>query len=95
MNIGELRSQHKGMCAFAHCSAPIFFVPTEASKGQETIPLDWDPNPTGNVLLVDNLLGETHARLLGPKAERPENTVLWISHFATCPGRERFRKPKA
>lgn len=63
-----------------YCRQPIKWARTERGKA---MPLDPDPTEEGNVELVNGV-----AVVLGGLdlyAARESNTVLHISHFATCP----------
>lgn len=62
------------------CKKPIKWADTETRR---KMPLDRDPNPAGNVQLV-NGVATILAGLLLDEA-RESNTVLHMPHFATCP----------
>lgn len=69
------------------CKRPIHWVST--ITGQR-LPLDRDPVPDGNVMLLPNgrckiVPTEERAKCVAP---------LFKSHFATCPVAEQFRKPR-
>lgn len=68
------------------CGAPIEWAVTEHGK---RIPLDLEPTPTGNLVVVDGI-----ARTLKPTGE---GWTLRVSHFATCPnaGVHRRRRSRA
>lgn len=57
-------------------------------------PIDPEPDAErGNIQLPGE--DETRARTYGPlqaAAERSKGTPLYLSHFATCPQRQAFRK---
>ena len=83
----------RGKCG--SCGADIIWVKTVAGNWQ---PLDAEPNPKGNIVLIDGfahvLKGELFEPMIDPGKER------YLSHFATCPPTTRIRegkegKPKA
>jgi hypothetical protein len=80
--VEEARRRGRANCA--RCGVLMFFVRTE-TWGQ--LPLNWDPDPKGNVVLFE-LDGRTYSRTLGREAARPENTVIWMPHVATCSRRD-------
>lgn len=59
------------------CGAPIRWARTAANGA--LIPLDAEPNPAGNVELVD---GRAVVHGQPPLLTPPE---LWMPHHATCP----------
>ena len=76
------------------CGAPIGFIKTKAGK---TVPVDekslnFLPDPEGNELFV--LVGGSTQR--GNRVEEESNSsqIGFISHFATCPEADKFRKPR-
>lgn len=74
------------------CSAPLRFIKTAAGK---TMPVDADPkrfivDPKGPALYVTE--GGTTVR--GIPSEDAGAEVGYISHFATCPNADSFRKPR-
>lgn len=78
---------NRGTCR--SCKAPLIWATTEGGK---LMPLDAEPSERGNVLLQG-----TQARVLDRElavAYRAQGTPLYLSHFAECPDREKFRKPK-
>jgi hypothetical protein len=80
------------------CGAAIIWVKTETGKA---IPLDAEPTEGGNIII--NVLGggievahvetvtETKARFDCPI---PAGRVAFVSHFATCPQANTWRKKK-
>lgn len=66
------------------CPALIRWVKMEASG--KANPLDAAPAVNGNVEILDNDVGR-----VVPAEERSGKT-LYISHFATCPAAQHFRK---
>ena len=82
------------------CGAPILWVATVNGKMQ---PLDLDPNPDGNIRLIDTYR-QTERGVLQkcrviPKAELAgslfgDDEPRYMPHHATCPHAEQFRRPK-
>jgi hypothetical protein len=70
----------------------LWAINEKSGKGN---PLDPEPVPDGNVIPT----GETHedgrmyVRNLHKGEEPPPGTPRYVSHFATCPNAEEFRKP--
>jgi hypothetical protein len=64
------------------CDAPIEWAIT--TKGQR-IPLDPEPGPGGNLVLVDGVARH-------PTLGEGVPYLQYTSHFATCPDAERFRR---
>lgn len=62
------------------CPAPVWWVRTQAGK---PMPLDPEPVADGNVQLVAGLAHVLH------KDEPPRPGARYVSHFATCPARQR------
>ena len=69
------------------CGAMLRWVRTRAGKA---MPLDAEPNPTGNVVLGE----DGTARVLTRKQVEGGGIVgeRYTSHFATCPNAERHRR---
>lgn len=79
------------MASCQKCSAPMMWKKTPAGKSN---PLDPDPTPRGNVVLVEpdacrTLAGDELARA------REEGVSLYLSHFVTCKFAAAFRKKPA
>jgi hypothetical protein len=70
------------------CNAPIFFAPSE--KSGKPMPLDAEPEL--RVVLVNHLGMPVSARTANARAQVVET---YLSHFATCPSANRFRKKAA
>lgn len=83
-----------GTCRSSVCGARFQWA--ETAKGR-AIPIDLEPDPTGNVRLVAR-----NYRPGSPLAEvltgneltqaRRAGEQLYLAHFATCPGRAHHRK---
>ena len=69
---------------------PIFWALTRAGK---QIPLDADPVPIGNVLLVGETESGTPLCRVGDYGGG-DDLERYVSHFATCPDATRWRKRK-
>jgi hypothetical protein len=77
------------------CGAPIRWAKTLNGKA---IPLDAQPTSAGNIVLHDT--GDPNA----PKARvlagadlfdaRTAGAELWLSHYATCPDGQKWRRPR-
>jgi hypothetical protein len=87
------------MSACRSCKAPLLWATSEANR--KPIPLDRDPNPEGNVVLVDASftrgavhISEKVARVLGPLelAALDAGTNRFMPHHATCPNVKDFRR---
>jgi hypothetical protein len=75
------------------CGASIIWANTEArdDKPSKAIPMNFDPDPAGNCLVVH---GDT-VRVLGKEdaaAARASGKTLFVSHWATCPKSWQHRK---
>jgi hypothetical protein len=71
--------------ACASCGAPIRWVTT---SGRASMPLDFNPDPAGNVEVIADLFGNLTAAVLGPvkaAVRRRLGVTLYRCHFATCP----------
>ena len=76
------------------CGAPIGFIKTKAGK---TVPVDekslnFLPDPNGNELFV--LVDGSTQRGTLVEEESNSSQIGFISHFATCPEADKFRKPR-
>lgn len=84
------------------CGAPIFWVTLPA---QTRLPVNPEPSPSGNVILIDHPLSPDHpnwnqrgmvmgrAQLRNPRIVSPDRP-RYVSHFATCPNAGKHRKGK-
>jgi hypothetical protein len=76
------------MCA--SCQSPIRWVTMPSGKH---MPLDTTPSPDGNVCVHSD--GVKAAVLTADElAQFPADLPRFKSHFATCPGAAKHRKPK-
>lgn len=75
------------------CHEPIVWAQVRTKAGlYSTMPIDLDPAPNGNLAVYKDHLSRLKARTLR-KGEEPEPYERRaVSHFATCPHRDRFRK---
>jgi hypothetical protein len=72
------------------CKAPIAWA---TSQRDRPIPLDVEPAPRGNLRLEPLGDGEAPRALFVPELERDRYVGrLYLSHFATCPYAEEFRR---
>lgn len=78
------------------CGAEISFIKTKAGK---TMPVDcasqyFHPDPAGSQLYV--LIDGTTCRgeQLPMGTIDPDQKIGFVSHFATCPEADKFRKPR-
>lgn len=77
------------------CAAPIRWAKTLNGKA---IPLNAEPDPAGNIALKDT--GDPNAPLARVLAgadlfdARTAGTELWLSHYATCPDGQKWRRPR-
>jgi hypothetical protein len=66
------------------CDAPVVWKRTEAGKA---MPIDPDPVPGGNVVLLDDdRVHVLHAD------EAADDVPTYVSHFATCPNAKGHRR---
>lgn len=66
------------------CGAPITWAITDNGK---RIPLDAEPAPNGNLILVDGV-----ART--PRIDDDVPFLQYVSHFATCPNAQQHRRSR-
>lgn len=75
------------------CGDPLLWVTTAATG--KAMPLNPEPDPAGNVVLADDLLGGASAQVLGPGeawGARERGEDLYMPHHATCPQGKRWRR---
>lgn len=77
------------------CGAPIIWAQTVNGKA---MPIDAEPVPDGNVLLTGRRV-ETRRGTLAPECRVegdtpmfPDGADRYMSHFATCPQADQWRK---
>ena len=70
------------------CHRPLVFASTVNGSA---MPLDPDPRLDGNVHYVDTTTVAVVTGLL-LEAARADGELLFVSHFATCPQADRYRK---
>lgn len=76
------------MSACRSCGAPVLWARTRAGKA---MPLDAAPTADGNVAL----LGTNGCEVLAGQslaAARAEHRELYLTHYATCPQADAWRK---
>ena len=77
------------------CQAEIIWRTTTTGK---SMPLDILPSPERGNVKIGVVNGEVTAIVLGAEdaaAARSNGDVLYVSHFATCPGADAHRKSKS
>jgi hypothetical protein len=72
------------------CNAPITWAIVEGS--QAAMPLDAQTHPKGNVYLTHNRDGTPVARVLTDEERAEYPGDLHLSHFATCPHADDWRR---
>lgn len=81
----------------SRCKAEITWCATVNGKMQ---PIDRQPNPAGNLRLVDEYVQTQRGILQRVLVAKPgelsldDDGVRYMPHHATCPDVEDFRKPK-
>jgi hypothetical protein len=70
------------------CLAPLRW---ELSEGDRRIPLDPDPHPDGNVIIVPGKRGGVRARVLGG-GQLPAQQEAYRPHWVTCPASMDFKR---
>lgn len=81
------------MSSCRSCAAPIRWAKT---LGGKAIPLNAQPDPAGNITLKET--GDPKAPLARVLAgadlfdARTAGTELWMSHYATCPDSQKWRR---
>lgn len=74
------------MSACRYCAQPVRWVVTTSGR---KMPLDVDPTPTGNVVIMNGMARVLTADQL---AQRGMPTERWIPHAATCQNKPRRSK---
>lgn len=75
------------------CNAPVLWVAVGPQGERSRMPLDPDPTDDGNVRLEGRFTpsGAEAATVLGPLEAELEDE-LYLSHFATCPDADEWRR---
>lgn len=73
------------------CDAPIVWAVTSAGK---QMPVDATPNVKGNIVLYEDRGGKPLA-LVVESGRVSSDAPRYVSHFATCPKADQFRKSLA
>lgn len=68
------------------CRAKILWARMASGK---SMPLDYDPDPEGNVAVYRDASGVVVGRVLKAGEERDAHERTHMSHFATCPAKAR------
>ncbi len=74
------------VCNGPRCGREIRWAMTEQGR---RIPLDYEPDPNGNVIIV-NVGGKHRARILSGR-ELPAQQQAWMPHHKTCIDSETYR----
>lgn len=71
------------------CGAEIIWVPTESGKMMpcDAKPISYREDDNGSLTLVTS-----DGRVIKAKADATSDTFGYISHFATCPSANEWRK---
>lgn len=78
------------MSACRSCPAVIRWVINTNGK---RVPLDPEPVEAGNIVFTGQAIaGVDEVRSVTKDEPAPEGAPRYVSHFATCPGRDRHRK---
>lgn len=77
-------------CRADECRAWIRMLPTDRGS---TMPIDWDPVPDGNVVIVGwpDIGDHPTAHVLRGGEPVMEGQPRYVAHFTTCPASERYR----
>lgn len=76
------------------CSQPVWWTRTQAGH---LMPVDPPPpvaTGTENVAVLRAANGDLHSRVLAAGETPRENEKVTTSHFASCPGADKHRKPR-
>lgn len=73
------------------CDAPIIWAKSPAGKA---MPIDAEPVPDGNVLLVANGSATPNAIVVEADHQWAEGARRYKSHFATCPNAASHRRSR-
>ena len=78
------------------CDAPIIFVVVANNAGRKParMPLNPDPDPSGNVAVMVTASGTRAGRVLGKGQQPAPYETLYMSHFATCEHAETHRRQR-
>ncbi|MFI7608843.1 5'-3' exonuclease H3TH domain-containing protein [Micromonospora sp. NPDC049366] len=75
-------------CTGETCTAAIRWAVTVDGK---RMPVDFAPDPAGNLVRVMVAAGDWRIRVLAAGEEPPPGAHRWTSHYATCPDAAKFR----
>lgn len=73
------------------CHAAVIWARTEAGK---PMPIDAEPRPDGNLIIVGTLEGSPLVKVDPPGLFDDPSTARYVSHFATCPNADEHRRPR-
>lgn len=71
------------------CGAPLLWVITDGGK---RMPLDADPTPAGTFVVADRDRDALRVSYVAPDALLIDDPPRYVSHYATCPDADRWRK---
>jgi hypothetical protein len=77
------------------CPAEIIFAKQKGNPNAISHPLNARPDPKGNLLVARNDRGLLEYEVLTKDdlaRAQAQGIALYISHFATCPNRQEFRR---
>lgn len=81
-----------GSSSCRSCQRPVVWAVSEAGKN---IPIDPEPKPTGNLVLLTSMRdGRIYIQARAFDAEQDADLQRYVSHFVTCPDAKRFRRPR-
>lgn len=89
MVVVTARAMQLALCR--SCSARVVWIRTQSGK---RMPLDADPSPKGDFVIVKHIDGGTLAVLVTPKTVEFYHDIKerYLSHFATCPDAGKWRR---
>jgi 5'-3' exonuclease len=76
------------VCKAKRCRQKIRWAKTETG---DSIPVDYAPDPQGNLVRFMRAPGDWRVRVLRKGEEPPAGEPRWTSHFTSCPEATRFR----
>ena len=101
---GEVPARQHEPKKCASCPAPILWAQSLDDEGRriwdeerkrfKSMPVDWEPVPTGNVVVWDRPGEGFVCRVLKKGETPPAGARLRTSHFATCPNAKQHRRTR-
>lgn len=77
------------VCKAKRCGVKIRWAKTDTG---ETIPVDYAPDPAGNLVRYMRSRGDWRVRVVKDGEVLDPSLTRWTSHFATCPEATKFRR---